>query len=151
MCDDKELALVLIFLKKSISNHIHRGLTIENYADEILGAHVKPQIDYHALADRAVFTSMQDAATPHTVRMNKPRISYQSDIWCPSVASKDINTFESVISSYINGINSLPRRNVSCKASHIRWLVQRSTPTPRHRPSSMWIWQSLLNSCMFFF
>ena len=62
--------------------HIHRGLTIQDRTYEILPA--KPYIDYHALADRAVF--MQDS--PHKARIIQAE-SYQYDNWFPSVANKE--------------------------------------------------------------
>ena len=50
---------------------------MKNYIGEIIRPHVKPHIDYQALANRYVF--MQD----------KPGISSQCRSWCPSVVSKE--------------------------------------------------------------
>ena len=83
-CDYAELALVLLFPYND-PDSIHIGLTASNRTDEILRPHVKPHINYHALADRTVF--MQNEGTIHTAMISH-EFHDQCDKWCPPVASK---------------------------------------------------------------
>ena len=71
-----------LYFPKNATYHIHRGLTAQNYTDEILKLHVKPHIDNLTLADGTDF--MQQGATSHTARS-----SYRCGNWCPCAASKE--------------------------------------------------------------
>ena len=99
------------YFPKNVAYHIHRGLTAQNYSDEIVRLPVKPHIDYQALADGTAL--MQGGATSHTANISQEvLIDAAIGVLVWPAKNPVINTIKnvwSVMLRRISGMNPLPK------------------------------------------
>ena len=108
----------------------------KNYTDEILRPRIKPPIDHHALADRAVF--IHDGATLNVARISQKCLTNATTdvfLWLANIP--DINVIENVwtiISRLNNNMNQLPQN-----AAELCRMVEHHTSAIRYYMLGFWM------------